>query len=367
MNKAENLLALANQRLKDSNAGIIIEKRGSKLSLRGMLPPKEGQGKPYQQRISLGIYGNPYGIKVAEKQAQKIASLLALNQFSWDEYSKVPPKKQESVEFFVEKFEEHYFNKKARTPESETTWKTDYRAVFKTLPSDRALSADLLMKAILATTPDSRTRKRFCIAISAIAEFAGIDFDPSEMSGNYSPNSVRPRDIPSDEEILKFYDSIPETYGWKYAYALMACYGLRNHEIFHLDLNSLVKNPGHALVLGGKTGSRQVWCLYPEWHDRFEIANISRPFPQVSGSSNSDLGHRVSQAFRRYKVCQPYNLRHAWAIRSILFNLPVELAASMMGHSVKVHCETYQKWLNDAYYQKIYELFILRGDRPVAP
>ncbi len=79
----KDLLQLANQRLKSSNAGIALELRGSKLSLRGVFPPKNGQGKPFQQRISLGYYGNPAGIKIAEKEAQKLASLLALNQFFW--------------------------------------------------------------------------------------------------------------------------------------------------------------------------------------------------------------------------------------------------------------------------------------------
>ncbi|MEM9275580.1 MAG: hypothetical protein AAGA80_21845 [Cyanobacteria bacterium P01_F01_bin.143] len=40
MDKIEKMLEAANGRLKSSNAGIIIFRRGKKLSLRGMLPPK---------------------------------------------------------------------------------------------------------------------------------------------------------------------------------------------------------------------------------------------------------------------------------------------------------------------------------------
>ncbi len=56
MDKIEKLLAAANERLKSSNAGIKIFRRGQKLSLRGMLPPKPNskQSKSSQQMISLG-------------------------------------------------------------------------------------------------------------------------------------------------------------------------------------------------------------------------------------------------------------------------------------------------------------------------
>jgi hypothetical protein len=50
-----NRLAQANGRLKASNTGISIEKRGGTLWLRGTLPPKPNSGKtkPYQQKLSL--------------------------------------------------------------------------------------------------------------------------------------------------------------------------------------------------------------------------------------------------------------------------------------------------------------------------
>ena len=72
--------------LKKSNAGIAIYKRGQKLSLRGMLPPKPGKNQPSQQTISLGIYCNGAGIKQAEKQAQKLSSELLLKDFHWDNW-----------------------------------------------------------------------------------------------------------------------------------------------------------------------------------------------------------------------------------------------------------------------------------------
>ncbi|MEM9507381.1 MAG: hypothetical protein AAGA16_06790 [Cyanobacteria bacterium P01_E01_bin.35] len=69
-----------------SNSGIRILKRGNKLSLRGILPAKI-KGKPSQQVVSLGIYCNAAGIQSAERKAQKLASELALNEFSWENWT----------------------------------------------------------------------------------------------------------------------------------------------------------------------------------------------------------------------------------------------------------------------------------------
>ena len=40
-----------------------------------------------------------------------------------------------------------------------------------------------------------------------------------------------------------------------------------------------------------------------------------------------------------------YDLRHAWAVRSIRTGLPMTLCARAMGHSVQVHEGQYHRWL----------------------
>ena len=65
MDKLVRQLEQTNQQLKQANTGVVIFKRGSKLSLRGMLPDKNGNGFR-QQTIALGIYANAAGIKQAK-------------------------------------------------------------------------------------------------------------------------------------------------------------------------------------------------------------------------------------------------------------------------------------------------------------
>jgi hypothetical protein len=73
--KTLKLLQEANQRLKTGKVGLTLQLRGNKLSLQGQFPPKPNSERkdPHQQRLSLGLYGNPAGIQRAEAQAKRIA------------------------------------------------------------------------------------------------------------------------------------------------------------------------------------------------------------------------------------------------------------------------------------------------------
>jgi integrase len=332
-----------------------------------MLPPKPGKDKPSQQTISLGIYCNAAGIQSAEKQAQKLGSQLALKEFDWDEWiSSDRYQSLESVQYWLDRFEEDYFNRKEKNDRTINTWETDYLGMYKRLPSFEKLSPDLLFELIFSTTPNSRQRKRACTAVSALAKFAGIEINVTPYRGNYDPIESSNRNIPTDKEIASAIASIPNP-RWRYVYGLIAAYGLSNHEVFYADLESIKIPPGHLRIdyRKGKKGARIIWALYPEWWEQWELYNV-QPLPDVTGKNNQILGSRVTQAFARYGLTQPYNLRHAWAIRAINF-IPIEMAARMMGHSVDVHYRTYQRWITEAHQEEMYKIMMSRCDRPKPP
>ena len=370
MTKADKLTQ-ANQRLKNAQVGVAITKIGDRLYLQATLPPKPNSTKlkSHQQRISLGFYANPAGISQAEKEARKVGALLACREFSWEPYLKEAkrPIQEESsdrkIRTLVEGFEKDYFLRRARNAKSETTWTIDYARVFARLPQDSPLSEEVIREAIAQTQPDTRTRRRACLALAALAKFAGIDFDPKPFQGNYSPRKVSPRDLPDDLQIAQCFYKIPDP-SWRWVYGLLATYGLRPHEVFHLDW-ALAGQPIIS-VLDGKTGARRVWPIYPEWVDQFDLSHVQ--LPKVTGKANADLGHRVTNAFRRFKIpFQPYDLRHCWAVRSLNFGLDISLAAQQMGHSVKVHSEIYHHWISDQHHQRAFDALMMRSDRPLPP
>jgi integrase len=108
-------------------------------------------------------------------------------------------------------------------------------------------------------------------------------------------------------------------------------------------------------VQDGKTGKRKVFAFKPEWIEVFELK--SAKLPKVNARRNSDYGQRICQYFRRNAKLpfSAYNLRHAWAVRTIEYGLPDALSAQQMGHSLQVHNETYQAWIGFKTHQEMYE------------
>jgi hypothetical protein len=138
-------LAQANGRLKSAKVGIAIERKGDRLYLRGILPPKPNSKveNDYQQRLALSIHANPHGLKLAEAEARKVGALLDCKEFTWSPYLKEEINAVTCGEW-VQKFEKDYFAKRDRNPKTETTWSKSYLEVLKRLPVDEILSVEVL-------------------------------------------------------------------------------------------------------------------------------------------------------------------------------------------------------------------------------
>jgi hypothetical protein len=110
------------------------------------------------------------------------------------------------------------------------------------------------------------------------------------LIGDYSLKAVSPRSLPSDETIVKCYQLIADR-SWQWVYRAMAAYGLRNHEAYFLDFEDYPI----AYVNWGKTSERYIWPLYPEWAERWELADILRP--ACAQKTHSGYGNRISKGF----------------------------------------------------------------------
>lgn len=352
MDLTERLKQL-NDRLKAACVGVAVEVQGDRIRLRATLPPKPGSDKltAYQQRISLGYHANPAGLALAEKEARKVGALLDCKQFCWEPYLPTVLPKGETVGEWIARFTEW---RSQHNPVEPVSWRTDYQQPFKRLPDDAILTADLLMRTIAETKPNTRTRRRYCLAYQQLAKFAGIAFDSAPIIGSYSPKKVNPRDVPKDAAIIASIDMI-DAPGWRWVYGVIAAYGLRPHEAFFTDLDDYPV----ATVMRGKTGARFIWPLWPEWPELWELRNIYLP-DCAPGQEHSAYGERVSHFFGKHIPFHAYDLRHAWAGRAVEFGLDVSLAAKQMGHSVKVHTETYQMWLDKAVQQRVYDGLVAR-------
>jgi integrase len=359
MTQEKSLLA-ANSRLKSGAIGLAIEIKNNRLVLRGILPVKPNIDKPspYEQKVYLGYPVTVEAIKQAEKDALSIRASIIERRFDWLDWSKelraeaAKPIQIVLISEWAGRFEDDYFTRRAKDSKSISTFTSEYLPVFKKLPQNKELTETIIMAAIATTTPETRQRKRYVMALSALAKFAGMDIDIKSYGRGYTPAKLEVRNLPNEEEIVKYHALIPNL-SWQNAYALMAAYGVRPHEVGRVDLSEL---PNLQILENTKTGFRVAKAFPPEWIELFNVSP-QMELPKITGRTNQDLGDRVGTQFKRYGVpFPPYNLRHAFAVRaSIKYQMPVALVAKILGHSVVVHQSTYLRHMSQDIVDEVYD------------
>ncbi len=368
-------IAAQNAGLAAAGVSLRIERRGERLGLRGPLPCRRGSGRLPVQRISLGLAATPVGLESAGQQLRLVLRELQGQRFEWSQWSRgtgragqqrspAGASRPDALPETLAAFEAAFFAdpRRRRNPAgSRTTWRAAYQPYLRRLvrlaeAQQLELGAPLLEHTLESYALGSRSRQQAGTALAALARHLALALpaDWSERAGGYGLHAAQFRRLPSDSQILDLLEQIPNP-GWRLAYGLMATYGLRNHEVFFTDLSALA--PGGDRVIRvlptSKTGEHQVWPFRPEWVEHFELERLGCD-PTLLPPVRTDLrrttlqqaGRRVAEQFKRYGLpITPYDLRHAWAVRTIHIGLPDTVAARMMGHSVAIHTRTYHHWI----------------------
>ena len=352
-----------------------IEKRGGKLNLRGSLPSKENKNIQKVQRISLGIDADTDGLEEAKKKLQLINLQLELNQFEWRNWiTSSIQENNKTYEFFIKEiseFEKNFFKEYRNehlNSARKSTWNSSYKPYIKRMiniykKNDHKDINHIFLSTLKSYQEGSRSRKQCGTSLNVFADFLKLSL-PSEwksLSRGYGIKKASFRDLPDDNLIEELWRNIPNK-SWQYVFGLMATYGLRNHEVFFCDLSALKNNGDKILRVlpTTKTGEHQVWPFHPKWVDLFQLSSLGND-PSLLPKINRDLsqttlqniGKRITDQFNRYGIrIRPYDLRHAWAVRTIFYDLPDTVAARMMGHSVSLHNQTYHHWITKRDQQK---------------
>ena len=377
-----------NGRLAAAGVLLRLERRGQRLGLRGPLPCRRGSGTQRVQRISLGLAADAEGLELACGHLRQVHQQLQQHRFRWSDWSSDAPSPAAGsaaaprldATSAVTRFEQGFFSdpRRRRNPAgSRTTWTSAYLPYLRRLQRVAAegglpLGVSLLEQVLESYPLASRGRQQCGTALAALARQLELELPPDwgERAGGYGLHAAQFRQLPSDGQILDWLEQIPNP-GWRLAYGLMATYGLRNHEVFFTDLSALA--PGGDRVLRvlptSKTGEHQVWPFQPEWVERFELGRLGCDrslLPPVSTdlrrTTLQQVGRRVAEQFRRYDLpLTPYDLRHAWAVRTIHIGLPDTVAARMMGHSVAIHTRTYHHWITRRDQQQAVDAALARS------
>jgi len=372
-------IAQLNQRLKIAQMGVQVERRGIKLNLRATLPPRPDSVRlrPYQQRLSLGLPATNAGLKQAEQEAKIIVAHLIQNSFDWQNYLTFGGKRLSQMNLLeqLQAFEQDFLaqpDRQRNLASAKTTWNSAYAPYVKKLAAiatshSQFTVVEAIYQTVHSTEINSRSRQVCCTALNALADFLNLKL-PTELKtfwGGYGSSQTKARQLPTDEEIVAAWQQIPNP-AWRFVYGVMATYGLRNHEVFFCNYSGLSRENTMIEVLPTtKTGSHEVWAFYPEWIEEFELKTGCLPAIEtdLTKTTLQTVGQRVTAQFRRYKVpFSPYDLRHAWAVRTIHFGLSDTVAARMMGHSVAVHTRTYHQWISRRDQQQAVEAALRRRE-----
>ncbi|MEM8641654.1 MAG: site-specific integrase [Cyanobacteria bacterium P01_G01_bin.54] len=349
------------KRLQSINAaldGISLVQRGNKLYMRAMLPHKDGSNSHKRYELKIGCPATRDGLKIAAKKAGDLSSLLLSGLFTWQTWETGKSKDRLTTGEWIDLFETAHWKKVQKTPNRERNWAVDYTAFFHLLLTSEPLTLDMLRKVAMDySNPTTRKRQKICNAYNALARFAGIEGSLSDLAKGYKPKVERI--LPTVGQIEAYRGKFSDPF-WRWGFSMIACFGLRPHEIFHVNLSRLPEETPILEVTGGKTGARQVlpmprdcrrwvveWALWEQPQPSRKI-NTDRP--------NSDLGHRVSQSFRRSGIgITPYYLRDWWAVQCAVEGIDVSIAARMMGHSLKVHYDHYQSHIDERHYVSVFK------------
>lgn len=252
----------------------------------------------------------------------------------------------------IENFERTYWEKHPRTRNRELSYQNDYGRPFRCLPLNERLANEPLKNCILAMTePATRKRNRYVMAFSALLRHVGIKNDLTYLKGKTTPKK---REIPTDERIIAYRNLFPSE-EWRWAYGMIATFGLRPHEVFRLDCSDLsAPIPTVFVEEDSKTGSRIVYPMFENWIDLWGLRELKPP-TRSAGDSNIYNGDLVTRAFRRASIpVAPYCLRHAYAIRAAVAGLAPSIVSRWMGHSITIHCSTYHRHLDRLQHDRAY-------------
>jgi integrase len=382
--KLETELKAVNTRLKAAKVCVYIRKSGNCLQLRSTLPIKPGDidkngSGTKQYDISLNIPFNFDGLNTAEEEAYELGKLIARKQFNWtDKYlgkTRIKANLQNISDLIIN-FEENYFQTRKRTLKSENTFNSYLYIAQKHLPKDKlAINANFI-EAVQSCSSSDSVKNELIKVIRVLCKCSGLEI-PELNNFKIQATAKRKRDIPTDLEIEKEYLRF-QNYAlnrptklinredrnnwklWRWVYGMLATYGLRPLEIFvkpdlYWWLSSDNTMNTWRVNEECKTGDREALPLYPRWIESFNLKNDQEAIEllkakiadKITSKQINAVRHGTDRWFRFVEIpFQPYDLRHAWAIRAHLMGIPIKAAADNLGHSVNMHTSIYQKWFS---------------------
>jgi len=250
----------------------------------------------------------------------------------------------------VSLLETAYWAGKVRNSASVRSWQR-IEVILRRLPTHATLTVELLVAVAATTEAGTALREQAWKVFKRLAKVSGLE-ELDKLDSIRTPYAPKERKLPTDEQLLQLLHKTINhpKYGWL-TWALVT-YGCRPAEACSLIPN----DKGTAEVMSVKKVG-----MVPKWRTALAlpVGDITPPPRSVPwelespSQYDSIKSHRITQSWGYWlKHQQPglrlYDIRHAWAVRSIRRMINASLAAKCMGHSLTIHHTTYHRWLDES-------------------
>jgi len=302
-----------------------------RLYLLAKVPRRDGQPGLQQTRIALRLDDTPVNRRAAAKQLQTLERQLQRGEFEWGYWTDEP----EGVTW-REAIARLYRAKVVLGRTGESTWQVNYLGRLRQIPAGSLCTSESMAEALRRYDRGSCSYKELFYLLRHIARLVAVPF-PEVPVPTY--REAQPVAVPTDAEIVTWVEAAPEPSAWYWG--MMACYGLRPHEIEGAEL---VDRDYCQVQDATKTGFRTVVPLPRDWVERFRLRE--RRLRPGTGQRPDAVSKWLSKELRKLSLpWRPYALRHAYAARLWReggSRLDLYTAARLMGHTAAQHAKTYR-------------------------
>ena len=334
-----------------------------------------------QYKLGEGYTWSREGLERANENARKIERKLSQKEFTWEWYDWEIAKKVVRVNDNASKliaelqsdYKKHFFATHPYTTEiqirrTNANWQNTCWQYISRFNAQELLSEKEIRRVIETTKSNTYSRQCVVYAISSLLIFLKLFPQYQDLLNSYKSSTKyekKDRYIPTDEEIEnaflaikpkpKFHKKYLHTFTKKqWNFGMMATYGLRNHEIWHIEnlyeavdfdgeLIPALNDPNNTTNLivisqNTKTGRRLAMPVSPDgknWIEKFDLKN---PKPLEVNLNVKNPENVYSETLNRFfKTAnlkfKPYDLRHAFNHRCEERGISTAVAALSLGHS----------------------------------
>ena len=357
---ADQWLARINKKLERCN--VALRPGRDTIYLVATLPSKADPNKNKQQRISTGCKASrSEDHKKVRDMAYMLDEQLVEGTFSWADWTKDKLSGKDpqtrTVITFPELAEAIEGSFDARYPGAPKRGRGIYTSKFKpAINRVKSLSGAADMQSICSVVrsiESPSSRKNTGSIISGALDLLDLGWDKKplfEAGSGYKKADLTEKDIPSDKELLSIWESIPDP-RWKWVHGMVMAFGCRPSEVKSAEFEDEIVNL-MTYKTKGEPYPREAWALPDEWVKELKLKKIHLP-----PCDRLEISAQYANYMERnnLKYWPLYNLRHAYAIRCLVQGIEVGLAARLMGHSVDMHRQHYQRWINKNHMKALRE------------